>query len=135
LCHSLKLPAVLACQDGSLWGTGNADHAIAQRQPANPDDIELLSVAFNLALHQLHLVDRNDPLCDIVARKVIEIGTDGTRAVLSSGWPPRTRAPTLGTRINTARWGFEEDKRWIASANGRTFEKQIGLSLTRKCGS
>jgi len=25
------------------------------------------------------LVDRNDPICEIVARKVIKIGADGTR--------------------------------------------------------
>ena len=45
----------------------------------NPDDVELLNVAFNLALHELHLVKRYDLVCDIVARKVIEIGADGTR--------------------------------------------------------
>ncbi len=44
-----------------------------------PDDAERLKQAFNLALNGLHLVDRNDPICDIVARKVIEIGLDGTR--------------------------------------------------------
>jgi hypothetical protein len=44
----------------------------------NPDDVEVLTVAFNLALHELRLVDCDDPLCDIVARKVIEVGTDRT---------------------------------------------------------
>jgi hypothetical protein len=45
----------------------------------NLDDVELLTSAFHLALHELLLVDRNDdPLCDFVARKVIEVGTDGT---------------------------------------------------------
>lgn len=42
-------------------------------------DAERLRQAFNLALNGLHLVDRNDPVCEIVARKVIEIGLDGTR--------------------------------------------------------
>jgi len=32
-----------------------------------------------MALKGLHLVDRNDPICEIVARKTIEIGLDGTR--------------------------------------------------------
>jgi len=45
----------------------------------NPADVELLTVAFNLALRELHLVDRNDPCCEMVARNVIEIGADGTR--------------------------------------------------------
>jgi hypothetical protein len=45
----------------------------------NPDDIELLTVALNLTLHELGLVDRDDFICNIVARKVLEIGTDSTR--------------------------------------------------------
>ncbi|MGY4233015.1 hypothetical protein ACVIIW_001962 [Bradyrhizobium sp. USDA 4449] len=36
-----------------------------------------LELAFNHALRKLDLVDRNDPICEIVARKVIEIGTSG----------------------------------------------------------
>ena len=43
-----------------------------------PEQIEFLNAAFNLAaLQALQLVDRNDPICEIVARKVIEIGMDG----------------------------------------------------------
>jgi hypothetical protein len=45
----------------------------------NRDDVELLTVAFNLALRELHLVDRNDPFCEMVARNVIEIGAGFTR--------------------------------------------------------
>jgi hypothetical protein len=46
---------------------------------AQSDSNELgrLNAAFNLSLRGLHLVDRNDPICDMVARKVIEIGTNG----------------------------------------------------------
>jgi hypothetical protein len=36
-----------------------------------------LNRAFKQALGSLHLVDRNDPLTEIVARKVIEIGATG----------------------------------------------------------
>jgi hypothetical protein len=43
-----------------------------------PEEIELLNKAFNHALNLLGVVDRNDPLCDMVARKVIEVGTAGT---------------------------------------------------------
>jgi hypothetical protein len=43
----------------------------------NPEQIEFLNAAFNLALQALQLVDRSDPICEIVARKVIEIGVDG----------------------------------------------------------
>ena len=42
-----------------------------------PEEIELLDKAFNHALNLLGVVDRNDPLCDMVARKVIEVGRTG----------------------------------------------------------
>ena len=42
-----------------------------------PEAIELLNKAFNHALNLLGVVDRNDPLCDMVARKVIEVGASG----------------------------------------------------------
>jgi len=38
-----------------------------------------LRQAFNLALNGLYLVDRNDPVCEIVAHKIIEIGLNGNR--------------------------------------------------------
>lgn len=43
-----------------------------------PEDIERLNQAFALALSLLGLVDRNDPICEMVARKVIEIDAAGT---------------------------------------------------------
>ena len=43
------------------------------------DDFELLAVAFHLALRELQLLDRNDAVCDIVARKVIETAKYGAR--------------------------------------------------------
>jgi uncharacterized protein len=39
-----------------------------------PQDIDRLNKAYAFTLHSLSLVDRNDPLTEIVARKVIEIG-------------------------------------------------------------
>ena len=42
-----------------------------------PEEIELLNKAFNHALNLLGVVDRNDPPCDMVARKVIEVGGSG----------------------------------------------------------
>ncbi|MDH2380681.1 hypothetical protein [Bradyrhizobium sp. CER78] len=41
------------------------------------EEVELLSKAFDLALRAMDLVDRNDPLCELVARKVIEAGATG----------------------------------------------------------
>jgi hypothetical protein len=45
---------------------------------ASPEEAERLGQAFNFTLKALNLVDRNDPVCEIVARKVIEIDKAGT---------------------------------------------------------
>jgi hypothetical protein len=42
------------------------------------EEVETLERAFAYTLKSLHLVDRNDPICEIVARKVIEIASAGT---------------------------------------------------------
>jgi hypothetical protein len=43
-----------------------------------PEEVERLNRAFTFTLQRLQLVDRNDPVCDIVARKVLEIDAAGT---------------------------------------------------------
>lgn len=43
-----------------------------------PEDIERLNQAFALTLSDLGLIDRNDPICEIVARTVIDIDAAGT---------------------------------------------------------
>jgi hypothetical protein len=43
-----------------------------------PEEVERLNRAFTFTLRSLSLVDRDDPLCEIVARKVIEINAKGT---------------------------------------------------------
>jgi len=43
----------------------------------SPEQIEQLNAAFNRALQALNLVDRNDPVCEIVARKIIELSQGG----------------------------------------------------------
>jgi hypothetical protein len=42
-----------------------------------PEEIDKLNRAYTYALRSLSLVDRNDPLCEVVARKIIEIGAVG----------------------------------------------------------
>jgi hypothetical protein len=44
-----------------------------------PDDIKVLNDAYEGALRALFLVDRNDPLTEIIAKKIIEIGRTGIR--------------------------------------------------------
>ena len=42
-----------------------------------PDEIDNLNLAFKKALRLLHLVDRDDPLTELVARKIVEIDATG----------------------------------------------------------
>ncbi|MBV8701349.1 hypothetical protein [Bradyrhizobium sp.] len=42
-----------------------------------PGEAERLNRALKLVLGTLHLVDRNDPLTDLIAKKVIEVGASG----------------------------------------------------------
>ena len=44
-----------------------------------PDEIRVISEAYENALHALRLVDRNNPVEEIVARKIIEIWETGER--------------------------------------------------------
>jgi hypothetical protein len=41
------------------------------------DQRHVYELAFNAALRKLYLVDRGDPVCEIVARKIIEVGSSG----------------------------------------------------------
>ena len=42
-----------------------------------PEEQRLLESAFSVALRKLDLVDRGDPICAIVAQKIIEIAEVG----------------------------------------------------------
>jgi hypothetical protein len=50
---------------------------LLQNSNLGPAEQEILNLAFIRALRLLHLVDRNDPVCEIVARRIIEIGATG----------------------------------------------------------
>ena len=43
------------------------------RSSLRPEEIRLLNDAYKRALRALHLVDRNDPLTEIVAKKIVEV--------------------------------------------------------------
>jgi len=43
-----------------------------------PEQQDVLRLAFANTLRKLNLVDRNDPICEIVARKIIEVGAQGS---------------------------------------------------------
>ena len=44
----------------------------------NPEGVKRLNRAYTFTLRSLSLVDRNDPVCEIIARKIIEIDAAGT---------------------------------------------------------
>jgi hypothetical protein len=44
-----------------------------------PEEIDRLTIAYEQALRSLHLVDRDDPVAEIVAKKIIEIAATGVR--------------------------------------------------------
>jgi hypothetical protein len=46
-------------------------------QKFEPNHVKILNDAYETALRALYLVDRNDPLTEMVARKVIELGQNG----------------------------------------------------------
>ena len=45
----------------------------------NAEETERLHLAYKRALRSLHLVDRRDPIAELVAKKVIAIGIAGGR--------------------------------------------------------
>jgi hypothetical protein len=56
-----------------------AIYRILQNMPLAPEDIGRLVSAYEAALKALELADRTDPITEIVAKKIIEIGETGVR--------------------------------------------------------
>jgi hypothetical protein len=54
------------------------DHMITD-ETLSPDERHVLSLAFNSALRKLELVDRDDPICAIIAQRMIDIHKRGVR--------------------------------------------------------
>ena len=52
---------------------------LLQHEAFKPEDMEVISAAYEDVLISLGLVDRADPLTDIVAQKVIECARTGER--------------------------------------------------------
>jgi hypothetical protein len=52
---------------------------LLQNLELEAEDITRLVTAYEETLRALRLVDRTDPIADLVARKVIEIGLSGDR--------------------------------------------------------
>ena len=60
------------------WAAAMPINRMFREGKIKPEDVERLDRAFSSTLSVLGLVDRNDPICEIVARKIIEIDATGT---------------------------------------------------------
>jgi hypothetical protein len=79
-----------------------AIHRLMDKAAFGPDEIRSMSDAYDTALRALGLIDRNDPVTELVAKTIIEIAQTGernsqrlsTRAIEQLGIPtvipPRT---------------------------------------------
>jgi hypothetical protein len=56
-----------------------AIYRLLQNSPLGPEEIAVLTDAYERTLRTLSLVDRNDPLTELIARKVIELAQRGVR--------------------------------------------------------
>jgi hypothetical protein len=54
-------------------------YRLLQNVPMGPEEISRLTTAYEQTLRAIGLVDRDDPLAEIVARKIIEIAQTGVR--------------------------------------------------------
>jgi hypothetical protein len=54
-------------------------HRLLDNHAFGPDEIVILTTAFEGALKTLRLVDRTDPATEIVARKIIQLAGEGVR--------------------------------------------------------
>ena len=62
-----------------LRGVSHPIHRLLQNMPMEPEEISRLATAYEQALRSIGLVDRDDPLAEMVAKKIIEIGQTGVR--------------------------------------------------------
>jgi hypothetical protein len=56
-----------------------AIYRLFKNSPMGPEEISCLADAYEQTLRTLCLVDRNDPLTELIAKKIIEIGQTGVK--------------------------------------------------------
>jgi hypothetical protein len=54
-------------------------YRLLQNVPMGPDEVARLATAYEETLRTLGLVDRNDPITEMIGRKIIELGQRGVR--------------------------------------------------------
>jgi hypothetical protein len=63
----------------ALAGVRMPINRLLNESKLTPEEIAVLNRAFEYALRSLGLVDRNDPITEIVARKIIDVSTADLR--------------------------------------------------------
>ena len=56
-----------------------AIYRLFQKHPFEPEDITRLAKAYERALVELKLADRNDPITELIAKKIFEAAQTGIR--------------------------------------------------------
>ena len=54
-------------------------YRLLQNMPMGPEEISRLTTAYEQALRTIGIVDRGDPLAELLARKIIEVAQTGVR--------------------------------------------------------
>ncbi|MEH2501429.1 pyrimidine operon attenuation protein/uracil phosphoribosyltransferase [Bradyrhizobium sp. AZCC 1578] len=54
-------------------------YRLLQNMPMGPEEISRLTTAYEQALRAIGIVDRGDPLAELLARKIIEVAQTGIR--------------------------------------------------------
>ncbi len=62
-------------------------YRLLQNSPLGPDEIAVLTNAYERTLRKLSLVDRGDPIAELIAKIVIELGQRGVAT--RNNYPPR----------------------------------------------
>ena len=56
-----------------------AIYRLLQNLPMGPEEIRRMEAAYEQTLRALHLKDRNDPITEIIAKKIIEVAQTGVK--------------------------------------------------------
>ena len=56
-----------------------AIYRLLQNSPMGPEEISRLEAAYEQTLRAIGLKDRNDPITEMIAKKIIEIAQTGVR--------------------------------------------------------
>ena len=81
-------PAKAATKSGAI---AVPIHPLLENEAFGPDEIRVLTTAFEDTLRTLHLTNRADPVAEIIAKKIIELGRVLVNAQMSG----------LGAKLNS----------------------------------